>query len=173
MYCIVTSVRQSIVLAPDGAPSLVSFGLARSLAEIRPEFSHHSQIVGTLAYLAPEQTGRTGRPVDQRADSVCAGRHTVRVGHRRAAVWLGGSIASHPRSFGAGARAAEKINAAVPGMLSAIILHLLEKNPTTAISRPTAWSMTCSSCANTVSRRRLRRGSAGGIFRRGPGRRRG
>ena len=45
----------------------------RSLAEIRPEFTHHAEIVGTLAYLAPEQTGRTGRPVDQRADLYALG----------------------------------------------------------------------------------------------------
>jgi len=47
----------NIVIAPDGAPCLVDFALGSSLAEIRPEFTHHAQIVGTLSYLAPEQTG--------------------------------------------------------------------------------------------------------------------
>ena len=51
----------------------MDFALATSLAEIRPEFTHHTQIVGTLAYLAPEQTGRTGRSVDQRADLYALG----------------------------------------------------------------------------------------------------
>ncbi len=32
-----------------------------------PGVHHHTEIVGTLAYLAPEQTGRTGRTVDRRA----------------------------------------------------------------------------------------------------------
>ena len=36
-------------------------------------FTHHSEIVGTLPYLAPEQTGRTGRTVDQRADLYALG----------------------------------------------------------------------------------------------------
>jgi serine/threonine protein kinase len=63
----------NIVIAPDGAPCLVDFALGSSLAEIRPEFTHHAQIVGTLSYLAPEQTGRTGRPVDQRADLYALG----------------------------------------------------------------------------------------------------
>ena len=58
----------NIVLSRDGSPYLVDFALATSLAEVRPEFTHHSRIVGTLAYLAPEQTGRTGRSVAQRAD---------------------------------------------------------------------------------------------------------
>ncbi len=47
----------NIVLGRDGAPCLVDFALATSVAEIRPGFTHHSEIVGTLAYLAPEQTG--------------------------------------------------------------------------------------------------------------------
>ena len=49
----------NIVVADDGVPCLVDFALASSFAEIRPEFTHHAEITGTLAYLAPEQTGRT------------------------------------------------------------------------------------------------------------------
>jgi serine/threonine protein kinase len=58
----------NIVVSPRGDPCLVDFALATTFAEIRPAFAHHTEIVGTLAYLAPEQTGRTGRSVDQRAD---------------------------------------------------------------------------------------------------------
>jgi serine/threonine protein kinase len=58
----------NIVISGDGDPCLVDFALATSFAELRPEFTHHTQIVGSLPYLAPEQTGRTGRSVDQRAD---------------------------------------------------------------------------------------------------------
>ncbi|HEV3458844.1 MAG TPA: protein kinase, partial [Thermoanaerobaculia bacterium] len=53
----------NIVVSGAGAPCLVDFALASSVAEIRPEFTHHAQIAGTLAYLAPEATGRTGRTV--------------------------------------------------------------------------------------------------------------
>jgi serine/threonine protein kinase len=63
----------NVVVSPGGAPCLVDFALAVPLAEIRPEFTHHTGIAGTLAYLAPEQTGRTGRPVDQRADLYALG----------------------------------------------------------------------------------------------------
>ena len=63
----------NIVLASGGAPCLVDFALAAPLGEIRPEFTHHSEIAGTLAYLAPEATGRTGRAVDQRADLYALG----------------------------------------------------------------------------------------------------
>ena len=55
------------------SPTLIDFELATTFAEERPGFTHESQIAGTLAYLAPEQTGRTGRPVDQRADLYALG----------------------------------------------------------------------------------------------------
>jgi serine/threonine protein kinase len=63
----------NIVISCDGGACLVDFALATSFAELRPEFTHHSEIVGTLAYVAPEQTGRTGRSVDQRADLYALG----------------------------------------------------------------------------------------------------
>jgi serine/threonine protein kinase len=63
----------NIVVSRDGTPCLMDFALATSFAEIRPEFTHHTEILGSLEYLAPEQTGRTGRPVDQRADLYALG----------------------------------------------------------------------------------------------------
>ena len=119
----------NIVISSDGAPCLVSFGLATSLAEIRPAFTHHSQIVGTLAYLAPEQTGRTGRPVDQRADLYALGATLYELatgeppfGSHDPLRLTHDHLARVPAPPG-------EINAAVPEMLSAIIMHLLEKEP--------------------------------------------
>jgi serine/threonine protein kinase len=43
----------NIVVSGAGEPCLVDFALAASVAEIRPEFTHPSEIAGTLAYLAP------------------------------------------------------------------------------------------------------------------------
>ena len=54
-------------------PLLIDFGLATTNALERPGFTHHSEIAGTMPYLAPEQTGRTGRPVDHRADLYALG----------------------------------------------------------------------------------------------------
>jgi diguanylate cyclase (GGDEF)-like protein len=58
----------TIGVDPDGRAMLVDFDLATTFAEERPGFTHPGEINGTLAYLAPEQTGRTGQPLDQRAD---------------------------------------------------------------------------------------------------------
>ena len=49
-------------------PALIDFDLATTFAEERPSFTHHSEITGTLSYLAPEQTGRMARAIDQRSD---------------------------------------------------------------------------------------------------------
>src|SRR5271156_6143653 len=119
----------NIVLSPGGSPCLVDFALATSVAEIRPEFTHHSEITGTLAYLAPEATGRTGRPVDQRADLYALGAVLY-------------ELATGGPPFGAGdplrlihghlARVPvppSKANPALPAPLSGIIMHLLEKEP--------------------------------------------
>ncbi|MBM2614837.1 diguanylate cyclase [Actinoplanes sp. LDG1-06] len=57
----------NVVLDGD-RPVLIDFELATTAAEERPGFTHQNQVVGTLTYLAPEQTGRTGRAVDQRSD---------------------------------------------------------------------------------------------------------
>lgn len=54
-------------------PVLIDFHLATIFAEAQPNFTHHNEILGTLAYLAPEQTGRTGRAVDSRADLYALG----------------------------------------------------------------------------------------------------
>ena len=119
----------NIVLSAGGAPCLVDFALATSLAEIRLEFTHHSEIVGTLAYLAPEQTGRTGRPVDQRADLYALGATLYEL-----------ATGEPPFSTGPASRLLHDHLARVPvppaavvpdvpEPLSAIIMHLLEKEP--------------------------------------------
>ena len=95
----------NVVISRDGAPCLVDFALATSLAEIRPEFTHHTQIVGTLAYLAPEQTGRTGRSVDQRADLYALGCHVVRAGDGAPPFGSGDPLRLTARSSGSGSGA--------------------------------------------------------------------
>jgi signal transduction histidine kinase len=119
----------NIVLSRDGVPCLVDFALATSFAEIRPEFTHHSEIVGTLAYLAPEQTGRTGRSVDQRADLYALGATLYELATGAPPFGSGDALQlTHDHLARVPVPPAE-VNPAVPGPLSDVVLHLLEKEP--------------------------------------------
>ena len=119
----------NIVLSGDGAPCLVDFALATSLAEIRPEFTHHAEIVGTLAYLAPEQTGRTGRPVDQRADLYALGATLYELATGEPPFGTGDPLRLTHDHLARVPVPPAQVNPAVPAALSAIIMHLLEKEP--------------------------------------------
>ena len=119
----------NIVVSGSGVPCLVDFALAASFAEIRLEFTHYSEIVGTLAYLAPEQTGRTGRPVDQRADLYALGATLYELATGGPPFGTGDPLRlTHDHLARVPASPAE-VNPAVPAPLSAIIMHLLEKEP--------------------------------------------
>ncbi|MDQ1515715.1 MAG: hypothetical protein QOE80_1545, partial [Actinomycetota bacterium] len=119
----------NILVAPDGAPFLVDFALATSFAEIRPEFTHHSKIEGTLAYLAPEQTGRTGRPVDQRADLYALGTILYELATGEAPFGAGDPLQLTHDHLARRPVPPAEVNGAVPAALSEIIMHLLEKEP--------------------------------------------
>jgi PAS domain S-box-containing protein len=58
---------------PERKPTLLHFELAASSAEPSSAFVSPDSIAGTLAYLAPELTGRTGRTIDHRADLYALG----------------------------------------------------------------------------------------------------
>ena len=165
----------NIVISRDGAPCLVDFALATSLAEMRPEFTHHSEIVGTLAYLAPEQTGRTGRSVDQRADLYALGATLYELATGDAAVRLRRSVAAGPRPPGAGAGAA---GAGEPGRPGAVVRRssctCWRRSRTTGTRARRAWSTTWSGCGTPrPAPAALRCGSASGTSRCGCCRRRG
>jgi predicted ATPase/signal transduction histidine kinase len=119
----------NIVISDDGSPFLVDFALATSFAEIRPEFTHHTEIVGTLAYLAPEQTGRTGRSVDQRADLYALGATLYELATGRPPFGTGDPLRlTHDHLARVPVPPAE-VNPAMPAPLSEIVVRLLEKEP--------------------------------------------
>ncbi len=119
----------NIVLSPDGAACLVDFALATSLAEIRPEFTHHTEIVGTLEYLAPEQTGRTGRSVDQRADLYALGATLYELATGEPPFGTGDPLRLTHDHLARVPVPPSQANPAVSGPLSEIVMHLLEKEP--------------------------------------------
>ncbi|HEY2269700.1 MAG TPA: AAA family ATPase, partial [Streptosporangiaceae bacterium] len=119
----------NIVVSGNGSPCLVDFAVATPVAEIRPEFTHHTEIVGTLAYLAPEATGRTGRPVDQRADLYALGATLYELATGEPPFGTGDPLRLLHDHLARVPVPPAEANRAVPAPLSAVIMHLLEKEP--------------------------------------------
>ena len=87
------------------------------------------EIVGTLSYMSPEQTGRTGRAVDHRADLYALGAtlYEMATGHPPfeqddALQLIHDHLVREPV-------APREVDARVPGGLSSIIMRLLAKAP--------------------------------------------
>ena len=59
---------QHILRDPSGTVTIIDFGISTQLARERCEAQEPGRLEGTLAYLAPEQTGRLSGAVDRRSD---------------------------------------------------------------------------------------------------------
>ncbi|MBV8443851.1 MAG: serine/threonine-protein kinase PknK, partial [Hyphomicrobiales bacterium] len=62
-----------LVHCADGQTRLIGFGIASRLPRERPALAPPETIVGSLAYMAPEQTGRMNRSIDSRSDLYALG----------------------------------------------------------------------------------------------------
>ncbi|MBI5256619.1 MAG: diguanylate cyclase [Burkholderiales bacterium] len=117
-----------LLVGEPAQPVLIDFNIATRFTEERPAFTHQDEIAGTLAYIAPEQTGRTGRAVDQRADLYALGATLYELlTHRRPFLQddplalIHEHLVHQPPRPGA-------VDARVPAVLSNIVMRLLEKD---------------------------------------------
>ncbi|MBB2940315.1 diguanylate cyclase (GGDEF)-like protein [Actinoplanes lutulentus] len=114
---------------PGQTPTLIDYELSTLAAQdLNPV--PEDGLAGTLPYLAPEQTGRTGRPVDHRSDLYALGATLYELatgappfGRDREPLKL-----IHDHLAGLPVPPAE-VNPEVPAALSGIILRLLRKEP--------------------------------------------
>ncbi len=107
----------------------IDFGLATHLRREHAEFGHENQLAGTLAYIAPEQTGRLNRTLDQRADLYSLGVTLFELFVGRAPFdGLHGIELVHAH-IAQSPPVPHVVSPAVPMMLSDIILRLMAKMP--------------------------------------------
>jgi hypothetical protein len=109
---------QNVMVAGDGTPRVMDFGLAAVAAANAPRITRVGSILGTPLYMAPEQL--LGKPVDQRADqySFCVALYEALYGERpfdgadfaalRAAV-----LSGRPRPPGIGTGVSRPLRAAL------------------------------------------------------------
>lgn len=123
------SASNIIVSAATRRPHLVDFDLATTFAVELPAFSHHSEIAGTLTYMAPEQTGRTGRPLDHRVDLYGLGAVLYEATTGRPPFRETDSLQLIHALLATRPVPPVERNPAVPSTFSRIIMRLLEKEP--------------------------------------------
>src|SRR6202453_4374658 len=117
-----------LVNSLTGQAWLMGFGIASRLPRERQAPAPPEVIAGTLAYMAPEQTGRMNRSIDSRSDLYALGvtLYEMLTGELPFAAshpmeWVHCHIARQP------APPNERV-AGIPGPLSAIVMKLLAKN---------------------------------------------
>lgn len=115
---------------PGGQPILIDFELSTTLAEDRFAAVLEQGLAGTLPYLAPEQTGRTGRPVDHRADLYALGATLYELATGEPPFGRDGDQLAliHDHLARVPVPPAE-VNPQIPALLSAVIMRLLVKEP--------------------------------------------
>lgn len=118
-----------VVNRAGNRPYLIDFALATTATEIQPGFAHHNEIVGTVPYLAPEQTGWTGSPVDQRADLYAVGATLYELATGAPPFGSGDPLRIIHDHLTQVPVAPSVVNPALPAGLSDVVMHLLEKEP--------------------------------------------
>ncbi|MBL7489774.1 diguanylate cyclase [Frankia sp. AgB1.9] len=118
-----------VVGGPRSGPILIDFALATTFTTVQPGFVPCSEIVGTCPYLAPEQTGRTGRQIDQRADLYALGATFYELATGSPPFGTGDPLRIVHDHLARVPAPPASVNPAVPADLSAIIMKLLEKEP--------------------------------------------
>ena len=118
-----------LLAGPGQQPVLIDFNISTTFAQERQAFTHQSHITGTLAYISPEQTGRTGRAVDQRSDLYALGVTLYELFAGRKPFESEDLLEMIHDHLVRPATPPSKLEACIPQALSDIILRLMEKEP--------------------------------------------
>ncbi|WP_438038070.1 AAA family ATPase [Sorangium sp. So ce128] len=119
---------QNLLYNPDtGEVKITDLGIASRSAREAQELAHDGLIEGTLAYMAPEQTGRMNRRVDERTDLYSLGvtfyellTGTLPFHASDPVAWVYCHIAQAPQP-------PHTLAPSIPPQLSAVVLKLLSK----------------------------------------------
>jgi PAS domain S-box-containing protein len=119
---------ENILLSDTAGVKLTGFGVASKQSRETQALNPPETIAGTLAYMAPEQTGRMNRSVDARSDLYALGVTFYQMLSGQLPFtasdpmeWVHCHIALQPPPL-------SELGCAIPGSLSDIVMKLLAKN---------------------------------------------
>jgi predicted ATPase/signal transduction histidine kinase/predicted Ser/Thr protein kinase len=118
----------NIIVSSTAQPMLIDFALAR-IVDATPQVADAAGIAGALAYVAPEQTGRTGRTVDRRADLYSVGVTLYEMATGRLPFQANDTLQVIHDHLVREPMAPSELDARVPPVLSHIVMKLLAKAP--------------------------------------------
>jgi class 3 adenylate cyclase len=124
----------NVWLAADGTAKLGDFGLA--LARERSRLTLEGMVLGTVAYMAPEQV--LGKPVDVRSDLYSLGALLYELVAGRPPFVGGSAVAVISQHLHTPPVAPSRHNPVVPAAVEELILQLLEKEPERRLGSATA-----------------------------------
>lgn len=121
---------QNVIVHPDDlAPKLIDFGTATRIVDNYAAQPQAATLEGTLAYMPPEQTGRTSLPVDQRSDLYSLGMTLYQLftrahpfDSREPLELIYAQIARVPPPM-------HELRPAIPPQLSLVVAKLVAKDP--------------------------------------------
>ena len=119
----------NVVRTADGRILLIDFDVATTFAELRPAFTHHREIVGSLPYMAPEQTGRTAQAVDQRCDLYGLGAALYELATGRPPFGDGDALELIRDILTTAPAPLAELTPDLPPGFAAVVMRLLEKEP--------------------------------------------
>ena len=118
----------NILLNAQLQTCIIDFGLATRL-NVKIAESDANQLIGTIAYLSPEQTGRMNRSVDHRSDLYSLGATFYEVLTGRTPFEAHDALEMVHCHLAIKPRPPHELNPAIPKPVSQIVQKLLEKDP--------------------------------------------
>ncbi|MEM6453281.1 MAG: serine/threonine-protein kinase PknK, partial [Cyanobacteria bacterium P01_D01_bin.105] len=119
----------NILIHPDSKRvKLIDFSIASLLPKETQAIQNPKSLEGTLAYMAPEQTGRMNRAVDYRSDFYGLGVTLYELLTGQLPFTSDDPLALIHCHMAQLPVAAEQVNPQVPGMVAAIVAKLMAKN---------------------------------------------
>ncbi len=146
----------NILVGPQGEVWLIDFGAATLEHEEQADFPSGGDAEGTLAYMAPEQTGRTGQGLDYRSDFYSLGvtLYEALTGRkpfqgRDELEWFHAHLAQQPTP-------PHVVRASISPMVSRVVLKLLAKSPDERYQSAEGLEHDLGRCLEGLRRGRLR-----------------